>query len=1051
MASETNEKTTQYAAGMRVMIRDEEWMIRSVHTESLQYIDEQNRECVRQYEALTCLGLSGMVKNRTAVFLTDIDTPTPVDPKSTRLVPDDSSNFRRARLFLESQWRRVIPTDAKIHVAHSAAMDELPYQFVPAARALRRPRQRILIADAVGLGKTLEAGALLSELIARGKGRRILVLTVKSMTAQFQRELWNRFAIPLVRLDSERISRIARELPSSYNPFNYYDKTIVSIDTLKRDERYRVYLENAYWDVIVIDEAQNVAQRSRHAAQRAKLAQLLASRSDSMIMLSATPHDGRAESFASLMNILEPTAIANPTDYGPEQIADLCVRRFKKDVKDQIAASSQERVVSIQEFQASEEEETAYETLQALELNMDAKRKGLKNRGFLFQTSLAKAMFSSPFACLSAINARLDRIQKREDSASQQDRDELRELRVDVLRIVGGNAPAELLDDRVDTQKLIHSNLGKQLNLEHFTRYQALLELLNSKSYGWTRAKDDRVVIFTESIPTMKFLACALRADLRLDPDEICTISGSDSDTRQFEIIGDFGNGNSKLRVLIASDVASEGLNLHYQCHRLIHFDVPWSLMVFQQRNGRIDRYGQTQKPDIRFMFQTCKCEKIHKDSRILKILIAKEEKAYKNIGDPSLIMGKFNQEGEELVVARAMEENVEPETLDAALDRAPEVEDDIFDILDLNPGAELEDDAAESPEESFALDAEEDDAAVDSNAHGASLRQVDRTEDIMRQSQALRQDDVPEFAKESTLMGDCLYLQKALQTINSTIITQDEKKIQSELDEDGTLHVTITPELSRRVVQLLPEEAQVNDKEDSMLHLVEDKVKMLESIRQSVNTSHNKFNWPKFQYLWRLHPIFDWVNEKCSLLFNRGEAPILTLAQKLAPGELYFIVAGTIANRRSIPMIDRLFALRYMNGQFAQAQDFAQVAKSLGLNEENLPNIGAASNEAIARAQALLPEAIDRTTALLTAEAQDYNKRIQSQISVEVKKIERLAQERDQWWDKLSKQGKDDKLLREFAFVEGLYQDLEKYVNETMTIDASSPYVRVIAALQGN
>ena len=203
-------------------------------------------------------------------------------------------------------------------------MNLVPYQLDPALQALRQPRQRILIADAVGLGKTLEAGILTTELIQRGRGQRILVITLKSMLTQFQKEFWSRFSIPLVRLDSVGLQRVRNSIPSNHNPFNFYDRTIISIDTLKNNLEYRNYLENAWWDIIIIDECHNVAARGNEdgMSRRARLARMLSGRSDTMMLLSATPHDGSARSFASLMSLLDPTAISDPDDYTPEDFRD---------------------------------------------------------------------------------------------------------------------------------------------------------------------------------------------------------------------------------------------------------------------------------------------------------------------------------------------------------------------------------------------------------------------------------------------------------------------------------------------------------------------------------------------------------------------------------------------------------------------------------------------------------------------------------------------------------------------------------------------------------
>lgn len=159
-------KMTDYAPGMRAVIRDEEWLIKRIETNSL------------GHQVLHCVGVTPLVKDRDAIFLTDLEQIQIVDPASIQLIADSSPFFKRSLLYLESQWRQQLPTDTNLHIGHKAAMDPMPYQLDPAKLSLQRPRQRILIADTVGLGKTLEAGILMSELIARGKGKRILVVTV---------------------------------------------------------------------------------------------------------------------------------------------------------------------------------------------------------------------------------------------------------------------------------------------------------------------------------------------------------------------------------------------------------------------------------------------------------------------------------------------------------------------------------------------------------------------------------------------------------------------------------------------------------------------------------------------------------------------------------------------------------------------------------------------------------------------------------------------------------------------------------------------------------
>ena len=940
-----------FAPGARVIIRNEEWLIRRID------------RTTSGAQALSVIGLSPLVTGQEKIFLTSLDKKIEiVDPANTQFVCDESPYYRQSRLFIESLLRQTPPTDEALYIGQKAAIDLVPYQLDPAIQALREPRQRILIADAVGLGKTIECGILLSELIKRGKGKRILVLTVKSMLTQFQKELWARFSIPLVRLDSLGIQRVRNRIPANHNPLYYYDKAIISIDTLKQEAEYRTFLENGYWDIIVIDEAHNVAERSSHS-KRAKLAKLISSRSDTLIMLSATPHDGRRQSFASLMEMLNPTAIVNPENYGPDDIKGLFIRRFKKDVKEQISKAFPERIVHKEIITASEAEENAYDILTSLQFS---KPEISRNGTMLFKTTLEKSLFSSPAACRETLRNRIATLSRKDDNASVKDVEQLRELD-EALAVIDKSA---------------------------MSKYQHLLKLLTPKTgtMKWSpRDSKDRVVIFTERIETMRFLAENLQKDLELAENQIATLYGGMSDVDIQETVEQFGNESSKIRLLVCSDVASEGINLHYFSHRMIHFDIPWSLMVFQQRNGRIDRYGQQIQPEIYYLCVNSSNEKIKGDNRILELLIAKDKEVQESIGDPSEFTGCYSVEDEIAKVGSAMEQGTTPQSFEEQLAAAD-------DPLALLLGE------AEVPKGDTAM---------------AETREL-----------------------PTIFASDFQYTQEALNYIQQ----QTNGNIQFDIQEnERTISVTPTDEMRYRLkflpAEVLPESGQI--------HLSADHAKIDKEIARCRESENS---WPEIQLLWEQHPMLEYLNDKVLASFARQQAPVIEMGEDLPGDECVFLVYAVIPNRKSQPVLYSWYGVQYKDGNFVSIQPIQYWIEKLALNRNNRPNPQHPVDQEYF--QIMISDVVERTKEAILEERLAWENKYNPKLNEHLEALEKLRGEHIQqlefdFGDRImGERTRDEKAQRERA-IDKMFDDYLTWIEDTMTTE-KKPYIRIAAVLKG-
>jgi superfamily II DNA or RNA helicase len=687
------------------------------------------------------------------------------------------------------------------------------------------------------------------------------------------------------------------KIPAHYNVFDQFDRSIVSIDTLKRDNQIRDALKHSYWDLIIIDEAHNAAERKSAAgsnSQRAELAQLLSRRTDSLLLLTATPHDGSQESFASLIKMLDPTRVPDPTQLHRSDIEDLVVRRFRSspEVVADIGRQVPKRQLFPRRFPLSLQEEVAYQAIADLHLDLDEEQ--TRGRAIdLFRTTIAKAIFSSPAACFETLSRRIRGIENGTARGTEADRDRLKALADHVAAIDPGA----------------------------FSKYQDLLHLL--RELKWTgRAPRDRLVIFSERIATVSWLSDRLREDLDLSTDQMARVDGGsvEADVRTQEVIEAFGQERSPIRILIASDMASEGLNLHFQCHRLIHFDLPWSLLRFQQRNGRIDRYGQDRPPQISYFVGESTHPKV-RQMWVLEKLVAKDEAAQAGVGDPAVFLGAGDAEGEEAVVAEAIATGIGAEAFERQMDaRAAEAVTNMS--IDDEFAALFGDYAAPAPT----------DASPPTDQAPPRLYP-----DTFTYAQAM----IERLSRpEEKAFSELPKIQAADRLIQLAIPDDMRARDGFGYASDGAVDSRFMPEEAVGPggrIELTDQPGVIN---------------------QAINDAKAQDRaWPNVQFLWDGHPILQWFADRSSTFFPEHAAPVAPLVGRLPPGEVAVILHGAIPNANGAPVVDRwAVVIRTADGtvRLEEVSTFLERTRLAG-------DTPSRPLEDLSAAQAAIPVAVDR------------------------------------------------------------------------------------------
>lgn len=932
-----------FSSGQRINVRGEEFRIIRV---------EHNTP---KSTILYTIGLSELVSNKYYTFDTGIDQNISViSPEKTLLVADTSPQCRATRLMIESQIRSNGYSSPKISIAQKGAFNVADYQMEPTLKALELPRPRLLIADGVGLGKTIEVGIFLSEMIRRGRGRRILVCALKSILAQFQAEIWNRFSIPLMRLDSIGVDKIRAEIPMNKNPFDYYDKTIISVDTLKNNGKFRSWLEKTRWDIIVIDECHTVANDE---SQRGQLAQFLAERCDSLILTSATPHNGTAESFANLMRMLEPTSIPRSGDYTKEDVEKYYVRRFKNDIEDEeIRKNFQERKVESIDVKISDEEEEILELQQNIKFRSIKEESEDERRDLLFAFSLFKTFLSSPRAALKSVQNRMEKTDRNHD---------------------------ELLN--------LESRVSALCRSKRDSRYDAFRMKLSE--LGWKGKKnDERFVVFTERIETMRYLKERLMEDYKLKDEQIVLFHGGLTDTEQEAYVDDFGKEDSNIKVFISTDSGSQGVNLHYFCHRMFNYDIPWSLITLEQRNGRIDRYGQKQVPCIYYLIARSRNKDVRSDLSVIEKLVAKEQEVHATLGDAMSVVHLQDPKKEEKLVEKAIINH----------------EDNYLDRKEEEPAARPKRGAF------FKL------AKSPAKEHKT----------FIEPQLSLYNDDM-QFYKDMTA---------ELESKGS--LFHNEMKVVDA--EKPYIEVTSSKDLEK-VLFDVPAEAWPKD---HIFRLCNDKQVVMDAIAESRKSKDAA--WSRFQLLYDLHPIIQFMLTKLAATVAKEQAFVVKHSA-FKSGVAYYLMYGCVTNGIGQNLLSKFFVVpmdlqrRTQCGEPVSLDDFTKTCPALlqpiypeSVSQEDLETLKDMLKDAVQAGiySYMLPRQ-DELSAKMDKQLRDYKKKL-NEWAADAKQGLMLFDDLD-----VTITRKENDVLKE---VETIVSKQSQFSQDLYTIDNTEPYIKVLA-----
>jgi superfamily II DNA or RNA helicase len=524
------------------------------------------------------------------------------------------------------------PVAAPFH----AAIQIEDFQLVPLLKALRMPRVALLLADDVGLGKTVEAGLILTELLLRRRVRRVLVICPASLRDQWCEEMRDKFALSFDEVDRERTHALRKRLGMDANPWRSFPRIVTSYDYLKQADVLEAFLAASRapegsphlpWDLLIVDEAHNLAPAPfGEESDLSRMLRLLAPHFEHKLFLTATPHNGRTQSFTGLLERLDPVRFSQKealTEAERRRVEQVLVRRLKREINDRTDPPPfPRRHPEAIPIALTPEERALAEAFQAFRVRVRALiasgSRGEQQAGAFAVEVLGKRLLSCPVAFADSWH-RYQRGLEDPDSADIQEvQAAARAVREDTrddqeaegrtahaARTVGAwlkpltahlRAESEAIRQALDALDLADGGTTPAAaRPRRDARFEALCRWTDRylRDPGGSWVADERLVIFTEYKTTLDSLESRLR-ERYPEAGAIRVLYGGMDETERKAIKTAFNDPADPVRILVATDAASEGLNLQETARYLLHSDVPWNPARLEQRNGRLDRHGQS-------------------------------------------------------------------------------------------------------------------------------------------------------------------------------------------------------------------------------------------------------------------------------------------------------------------------------------------------------------------------------------------------------------------------------------------------------------------------